>query len=328
VAAAGAMVKSAWTAEEDEKLRALIGIHGTCHWCQIAKGVPGRSSKSCRLRWCNQLNPVVNRASFTQEEDAVIVEGQARYGNKWALIARELPGRTDNQIKNRFNSTLRHRRAAGGRRGEPDADADTLSEGSDGPEEPGVPPQQHPAGREKRSRSSSVEAPPSPEAKRHRGAAAPSLRAQVDSLPPGLEESLRESRERRAERAGLVVPTPCRIQARPGSVWLPVQRGVPPVGGTPRARSPAAHRPGQPAAGAAGNEVVAAAIAALFGWPQPAAAEAAAGAIAEAINTLAASAKLQEAQAWSLGARLGRGGSELDLNLSRAGAAAHTDAVH
>jgi hypothetical protein len=58
-----------------------------------ARGIQGRSGKSCRLRWCNQLNPQVKRKPFTDEEDAKIIAAHAEHGNKWATIARLLPGR-------------------------------------------------------------------------------------------------------------------------------------------------------------------------------------------------------------------------------------------
>lgn len=82
-------------------------LGGPGNWTAIAEALPGRSSKSCRLRWCNQLNPNVKRGPFTPEEDNTILMQHAIHGNKWAVISRYMPGRTDNQVKNRFNSTLR-----------------------------------------------------------------------------------------------------------------------------------------------------------------------------------------------------------------------------
>lgn len=102
------IVKNSWTPEEDALLREQIQkLEGPGNWTAIAEALPGRSSKSCRLRWCNQLNPMVKRGPFTEDEDRAILVAHAIHGNKWAVISRSIPGRTDNQVKNRFNSTLR-----------------------------------------------------------------------------------------------------------------------------------------------------------------------------------------------------------------------------
>lgn len=102
--------KGPWTSEEDQKLIDYIHKHGYGNWRTLPKNAGlQRCGKSCRLRWTNYLRPDIKRGRFSFEEEETIIQLHSILGNKWSAIAARLPGRTDNEIKNYWNTHLRKR---------------------------------------------------------------------------------------------------------------------------------------------------------------------------------------------------------------------------
>lgn len=100
--------KGLWSPEEDEKLLRHITQFGHGCWSSVPKQTGlQRCGKSCRLRWINYLRPDLKRGTFSQQEEDLIIELHSVLGNRWSQIAAQLPGRTDNEIKNLWNSCLK-----------------------------------------------------------------------------------------------------------------------------------------------------------------------------------------------------------------------------
>jgi myb proto-oncogene protein len=101
------LVKGPWSKEEDNTIIDLVEKYGPKKWSTISQHLPGRIGKQCRERWHNHLNPGINKNAWTQEEELTLIRAHQIYGNKWAELMKFLPGRSDNSIKNHWNSSVK-----------------------------------------------------------------------------------------------------------------------------------------------------------------------------------------------------------------------------
>ena len=105
--------KGSWTAEEDKILREKRLMYGR-KWAKIASFLPGRHGKQCRERYVNHLNPELTKSEWTDDEEAVLIAMRQVHGNRWANISKDLPGRSDNDVKNHWYSTIKRKFAQHG----------------------------------------------------------------------------------------------------------------------------------------------------------------------------------------------------------------------
>ena len=101
--------KGPWTEQEDKKLINLVETYGAEKWSFISSHFPERIGKQCRERWFNHLCPTVNKTAWSKEEEWILFILHNKIGNKWSQLCKYLPGRTDNTIKNHWNSTMKKR---------------------------------------------------------------------------------------------------------------------------------------------------------------------------------------------------------------------------
>ncbi|XP_030537413.1 transcription factor MYB59 isoform X1 [Rhodamnia argentea] len=120
--------KGPWTEQEDFQLVCFVGLFGDRRWDFIAK-VSGlnRTGKSCRLRWVNYLHPGLKRGKMTPQEERLVLDLHSKWGNRWSRIARKLPGRTDNEIKNYWRTHMRKKAQERKRAPSPSSSSSNIS---------------------------------------------------------------------------------------------------------------------------------------------------------------------------------------------------------
>lgn len=172
-------MRSSWTPEEDELLTCLVAKHGSKNWALIAQYLDGRIGKQCRERWRNHLDPMIRRDKFTDEEDAEIIKLVDELGTRWARISEQLPGRTENAIKNRYYCYL-SRKVSRGKKGKRRARS----------------PKHGPKRSPKLGPKNRVTIPSSPEQK---ASAKPAAAAKADDSPVGWAHLLNDQRAEMCE---------------------------------------------------------------------------------------------------------------------------------